>query len=74
MADPHRVLVQGPRKLYGKKISSPDVRAGMTLVMAALIADGDSEIYSIHHIDRGYENLEHRLRAVGAQIERRKGD
>lgn len=74
MADPHRVLVQGPKKLYGSKISSPDVRAGMTLVMAALIAEGDSTIFSIHHVDRGYENLEKRLQAVGADIVRVKGD
>lgn len=74
MADPHRVLIQGPTKLYGKKISSPDLRAGMTLVLAALIAEGTSEIFSIHHIDRGYEELEKRLRALGADIQRRDGE
>lgn len=72
MADPHRVLVQGPTRLYGKKISSPDLRAGITLVMAGLIAKGDSQIFNIHHIDRGYENIEGRLRGIGAEIERRE--
>ncbi len=71
MSDPHRVIIQGPSKLYGKKISSPDVRAGMTLVLAALIAKGDSIIENVYHIDRGYEKIEERLAALGAQIERR---
>jgi UDP-N-acetylglucosamine 1-carboxyvinyltransferase len=71
MADPHRVLIQGPAKLYGKKIASPDIRAGITLVMAALIAEGESEIANIYHIDRGYEALEQRLQAVGADITRK---
>lgn len=71
MADPHRVLIQGPAKLYGKKIASPDIRAGITLVMAALIAEGESEIANIYHIDRGYEALEKRLQAVGADITRK---
>lgn len=70
MADPHRVLVQGPTKLYGKNIASPDLRAGITLVMAALIADGESKIDTIYHIDRGYESLEQRLQALGAEIKR----
>ena len=74
MADPHRVLVQGPKRLYGKKISSPDIRAGITLVMAALIAEGESQIFGIHHIDRGYQNLESRLKAIGADIERKTGN
>jgi UDP-N-acetylglucosamine 1-carboxyvinyltransferase len=70
MADPHRVLVQGPSKLYGKNIASPDLRAGITLVMAALIAQGESKIGNIHHIDRGYQDIEGRLRGVGAEIMR----
>lgn len=70
MADPHRVFVQGPKKLYGQSISSPDLRAGFTLVMAALLAQGASQISNIHHIDRGYEKLEQRLQAVGADIKR----
>lgn len=70
MADPHRVFVQGPRKLYAQQISSPDLRAGFTLVMAALLAEGTSQISNIHHIDRGYEKLEARLQSVGADIKR----
>lgn len=70
MADPHRVLIQGPSKLYGKQIASPDIRAGITLVMAALIAEGESKVGDIYHIDRGYENLEGRLQAIGASIQR----
>ncbi len=71
MADPHRVLIQGPAKLYGKNIASPDIRAGITLVLAALIAEGQSEIANIYHIDRGYEALEERLQAIGADITRK---
>lgn len=74
MADPHRVLVQGPTKLYGKTISSPDIRAGITLVMAAMIAEGESVIHGVSHIDRGYENLEKRLQQLGADITRHDGD
>ncbi len=70
MADPHRVVVNGPTKLHGKKIVSPDLRAGMALVMAALIAEGKTEIDNIYQIDRGYENLDSRLKALGANIER----
>lgn len=70
MADPHRVLVHGPTRLYGKKIDSPDIRAGITLVMAALIAQGESEIGNVYHIDRGYVNLEQRLADLGADIKR----
>lgn len=74
MADPHRVLIQGPTPLYAQRISSPDLRAGMTLVMAALIAKGESQIDHIYHIDRGYESLEIRLRALGATVDRRLCD
>lgn len=70
MADPHRVFIDGPCALYGQTISSPDLRAGITYVMAALIAEGSSMIGNIHHIDRGYEHLEQRLQAVGADIQR----
>lgn len=70
MADPHRVFIEGPTKFYGQSISSPDLRAGITYVMAALIAEGTSKISNIHHIDRGYEKLEQRLSAVGADITR----
>lgn len=74
MADPHRVLIQGPTNLYGKNIASPDIRAGITLVMAALIAKGESEIANIYHIDRGYEALEDRLQAIGADITRKTNE
>lgn len=70
MADPHRVVINGPTKLYGRKIISPDLRAGMALVIAALIAEGKTEIDNIYQIDRGYENLDERLRNLGAKIER----
>lgn len=70
MADPHRVVVNGPNKLYGKKLVSPDLRAGMSLIIAALIADGETEIDNIYQIDRGYEKLDERLRGLGADIKR----
>ncbi len=70
MADPHRVFIDGPCTFYGQSISSPDLRAGITYVMAALIAEGTSQIANIHHIDRGYERLEERLQAIGADIVR----
>ncbi|MBI4122230.1 MAG: UDP-N-acetylglucosamine 1-carboxyvinyltransferase [Parcubacteria group bacterium] len=70
MADPHRVFIDGPCSFYGQSISSPDLRAGFTYVMAALIAKGKSTIANIHHIDRGYEALEKRLQDVGADIVR----
>jgi UDP-N-acetylglucosamine 1-carboxyvinyltransferase len=70
MADPHRVLVNGPSKLYGRKIISPDIRAGIALVIAALIAKGKTEIENIYQIDRGYERIEERLKKLGADIKR----
>lgn len=70
MCDPHRVVVSGPTKLYGSKIESPDLRAGIALLVAALIAEGKSEIENIYQIDRGYEDIEGRLKALGARIER----
>ncbi|HEV8601342.1 MAG TPA: UDP-N-acetylglucosamine 1-carboxyvinyltransferase [Patescibacteria group bacterium] len=68
--DPHRVKITGPTKLSGKQIKTYDLRMGMTLVIAALTASGQSEISDIHHIDRGYENLEERLTSLGADIKR----
>ncbi len=68
--DPHRVKIIGPTPLTGAKITSYDLRMGITLVIAALVADGQSEIDGIEHVDRGYENLEERLSAVGADIKR----
>ncbi len=70
MADPHRVVVNGPAKLYGRKLVSPDLRAGVALIMAALIAHGETEIDNIYQIDRGYERLDERLRNIGADIKR----
>ena len=70
MCDPHRIVIQGPTPLYGKRLMSPDLRAGIALVIAALIANGRTEIDNIYQIDRGYEKLEERLRQLGADIQR----
>jgi UDP-N-acetylglucosamine 1-carboxyvinyltransferase len=70
LCDPHRVVVTGPTKLYGERMESPDIRAGMALVIAALCAEGRSTIGNIQQIDRGYERIDERLRMLGAQIER----
>jgi len=68
--DPHRIVIQGPSKLYGKRLISPDIRAGIALVIAGLIAEGTTEIDNIYQIDRGYEKIEERLRGLGANINR----
>jgi UDP-N-acetylglucosamine 1-carboxyvinyltransferase len=70
LCDPHRCIVQGPTTLFGEKMESPDIRAGMALVLAALAAHGKSQIRNIGQIDRGYERVDEKLRALGAQIER----
>ncbi len=70
MCDPHRVVVAGPTKLYGTRVESPDIRAGMALVIAGLCAVGDTEIYNVRQIDRGYQQIDERLNSVGAHIER----
>jgi UDP-N-acetylglucosamine 1-carboxyvinyltransferase len=70
IADPHRVIVYGPTKLYGRTLESPDIRAGMALVLAALIAEGKSTINRAELIERGYENVVEKLTTLGAQIER----
>lgn len=71
LCDPHRVLVQGPTTLQGLPyITSPDIRAGMALLLAALAAKGQTRIFNIRQIDRGYERVEEKLRALGAHIER----
>ena len=70
MCDTHRVVIIGPNNLYGKKLISPDIRAGIALVIAALIAKGPTEIDNIYQIDRGYEKLDERLRTIGADISR----
>jgi len=70
VCDPHRAVVSGPSRLHGERLSSPDIRAGMALLIAALCAEGTSEIANIREIDRGYERIDERLRALGARIER----
>lgn len=70
LCDPHRIVVIGPSQLYSSQMQSPDIRAGMALIIAALCAKGESTIYNIRQIDRGYENLESKLQALGAKIER----
>lgn len=70
LCDPHRCIVQGPTTLYGEKMESPDIRAGMSLVLAALAAEGESVIRNVGQIDRGYERIDEKLRALGARIER----
>jgi len=70
LCDPHRVVVTGPSRLYGERMSSPDIRAGMAMLLAALCAQGTSTIGNVREIDRGYERIDERLRALGASIER----
>jgi UDP-N-acetylglucosamine 1-carboxyvinyltransferase len=72
LCDPHRVLVQGPSQLYANPqgVTSPDIRAGMAMVLAALCATGESTIHNIQQIDRGYQNIDEKLRSLGAKIER----
>jgi UDP-N-acetylglucosamine 1-carboxyvinyltransferase len=70
LCDPHRAVVTGPTKLYGQQMSSPDIRAGMAMLLAALCAEGTSTIGNIGEIDRGYERIDERLRMLGARIER----
>ena len=73
LCDPHRVVVNGPSRLYGQRMSSPDIRAGMAMVIAALCAEGTSRIGDAYQIDKGYERIDERLRTLGAQIERVEG-
>jgi UDP-N-acetylglucosamine 1-carboxyvinyltransferase len=73
LCDPHRVVVTGPARLYGERMSSPDIRAGMAMLLAALCAEGTSTIGNVREIDRGYERIDERLRALGASIERVAG-
>jgi UDP-N-acetylglucosamine 1-carboxyvinyltransferase len=73
LCDPHRAVVNGPAKLYGERMESPDIRAGMAMLIASLCAEGRSTIGNIGQIDRGYERIDERLRAVGASIERVEG-
>ena len=73
VCDPHRVVVSGPSKLYGERLTSPDIRAGMAMLLASLCAEGSSTIGNIGEIDRGYERIDERLRGLGAHIERVEG-
>lgn len=70
LCDPYRCLVQGPSQLLGEELESPDIRAGMALLLAALAAEGQSSIRNVGQIDRGYERVDEKLRALGAHIER----
>ena len=70
LCDPHRVVIVGPRPLVGAQVSSPDIRAGVALVLAALAAEGKTTIGNVEQIDRGYEKIDEKLRALGAKIER----
>lgn len=74
LCDPHRAIVIGRSRLRGQRLESPDIRAGMALLIAALCAEGRSEIGNIQQIDRGYERIDERLCALGAKIERVFGD
>ena len=73
LCDPHRAVVTGPAQLYGERLASPDIRAGMAMLIASLCAEGTSSIGNIREIDRGYERIDERLRGLGAQIERVEG-
>jgi len=68
--DPHRVIVKGPSSLHGRDMESPDLRAGLAFVIAAIVAKGDSFIHNVYNIDRGYEKVEERLRRIGVDIKR----
>jgi len=70
LCDPHRAVVTGPAQLVGQRMESPDIRAGMSMLLAALAAEGQSTIGAAHQIDKGYERIDERLRALGASIER----
>ncbi|ADY11861.1 UDP-N-acetylglucosamine 1-carboxyvinyltransferase [Sphaerochaeta globosa str. Buddy] len=70
LCDPHRAVVNGPSQLFGSTVTSPDVRAGMALVIAAVCAQGESVIQNIYQIERGYEDLAGKLQALGLEIER----
>jgi UDP-N-acetylglucosamine 1-carboxyvinyltransferase len=70
LCDPHRAVVSGPSKLRGSELISPDVRAGMALLIAAMCAEGNSVIRNVYQIERGYERLTERLSSLGARIQR----
>jgi len=70
LCDPHRAVISGPSKLHGTELISPDVRAGMAMLIAAMCAEGNSVIRNIYQIERGYEHLAERLSSLGARIKR----
>src|SRR2546421_3030845 len=70
ICDPHRAIIMGPRRLRGGRVESPDIRAGMAMLIAALCAEGTTQIGNIGQIDRGYERIDERLRELGARVER----
>jgi UDP-N-acetylglucosamine 1-carboxyvinyltransferase len=70
LCDPHRAVVTGPTRLRGQRMESPDIRAGMSMLVASLCAEGESTIGAVYQIDKGYERIDERLRALGARIER----
>jgi len=70
LCDPHRAIVTGPARLHGETLTSPDIRAGMAMLLAALCAEGTSVIRNIGQIDRGYERIDEKLRSLGARIDR----
>jgi UDP-N-acetylglucosamine 1-carboxyvinyltransferase len=70
LCDPHRAVVTGPARLVGQRMESPDIRAGMAMLLAGLCAEGQSTIGAAHQIDKGYERIDERLRQLGARIER----
>ncbi|RJR31061.1 UDP-N-acetylglucosamine 1-carboxyvinyltransferase [Candidatus Parcubacteria bacterium] len=72
ICDPHRVIIVGPTKLYGQEMEITDLRAGATLVIAGLVAEGESRISNVYQIDRGYESIESRLKKIGADIKKVK--
>jgi UDP-N-acetylglucosamine 1-carboxyvinyltransferase len=72
LCDPHRVIITGPARLFGEKVESPDIRAGMSLLLAALAAKGTSTIRNVGQIDRGYENVDAKFRSLGASIVRER--
>jgi len=72
LCDPYRCLIQGPNRLYGEHLESPDIRAGMSMLLAALAAKGQSTMRNISQIERGYQDVDKKLRALGAKIERVK--
>ena len=74
VCDPHRAIVHGPSRLHGERMDSPDIRAGMAMLIASLCAEGVSEIGNVGQIDRGYERIDDRLRELGARIERKSTD